>query len=150
MEKYGYELSQYFGNDINDLGLYGYDYFDCYWTDENRYPYFIKVDDKLAGFIMINDYPEGTQKTDYTISEFFVLYKYRRNGVGKRSVKIILDKYKGKWQLKFHPKNELSKNFWLKTIDEYTNGKYNTIKDDPHQDALYDDGTIGHILIFDT
>ena len=29
-------------------------------------------------------------------------------------------------------------------------GKYNTIKDDPHQDALYDDGTIGHILIFDT
>ena len=24
LEKYGYELSQYFNNDVNDLGLYGF------------------------------------------------------------------------------------------------------------------------------
>ena len=58
MEKYRYEFSQYDDLDTNNLGLYGYDYFDNYWTENNRFPFFIKVNNKLAGFIMINDYPE--------------------------------------------------------------------------------------------
>ena len=54
MEKYRYEFSQYDDLDTNNLGLYGYDYFDNYWTENNRFPFFIKVNNKLAGFIMIN------------------------------------------------------------------------------------------------
>ena len=151
LEKYVYELSQYFGMDVNDLGLYGCNYLDYYFSEEKRHPFFIKVDNKLAGFILVSDYPEGTKTTDYTLSEFFVMYKYRRNGVGKYSVKYILDKLKGTWQLKFHPNNDISKQFWMKTIEEYTNGKYELIKDDPHPDAVLDDeGTIGHILIFES
>ena len=30
MEKYDYELSQYGGDDVNKLGLYGFDYLDNY------------------------------------------------------------------------------------------------------------------------
>jgi Predicted acetyltransferase len=52
LEKYNYEFSQYNGLDINNLGLYGYDYLDSYWTEENRFPFFIKINNKLAGFIM--------------------------------------------------------------------------------------------------
>src|SRR5215510_950075 len=88
LEKYGYEFSQYNNMDVNDLGLYGYDYLDCYWYDKNRYPFFIKVDNKIAGFIMINDYPELKRITlDYSISEFFILFKYRCNGIGRYCVK---------------------------------------------------------------
>ena len=36
--------------DVNVEGNYGYEYLDCYFEEENRYPYFIKVDGKLAGF----------------------------------------------------------------------------------------------------
>jgi len=97
---------------------------------------------------MINDYPEEKLNTDYTISEFFIMYKYRQIGVGKYSVKYILDKYKGKWQLKYHPKNKNSKIFWNKTIEEYTNGKYKIIKDS--KEAIYEDGTMGHIMIFES
>jgi hypothetical protein len=39
-------------------------------------------------------------------------------------VDCVLNKFKGKWQLKYHPKNEISKIFWTKTIGEYTNGKF--------------------------
>ena len=148
MEKYDYEFSQYDNRDVNDLGLYGYDYLDNYWTDESRYPFFIKVDNKLAGFIMVNDYHEVNYNTNYSMAEFFVMYKYRRLGIGKYSVKYVLNKFKGKWQLKFHPKNEVSKSFWIKTIEEYTQGKYEIIKN--NQEVIYEDGTIGHVLIFDT
>jgi len=39
-------------------------------------------------------------------------------------VDCVLNKFKGKWQLKYHPKNEISKIFWTKTISEFTNGKF--------------------------
>jgi predicted acetyltransferase len=148
LEKYNYEFSQYNNLDVNNMGLYGYDYLDNYWTEENRFPYFIKVDNKLAGFVMVNDYCEVKLDTNYTISEFFIMYKYRKSGIGKYALKYILDKYRGKWQLKYHPKNEISKIFWNKTIEEYTNGKYELIKDS--NEAIYEDGTIGYILIFET
>ena len=148
LEKYDYEFSQYDNRDVNDLGLYGYDYLDYYWTEENRFPFFVKVNGKLAGFIMVNDYLESKINTNYTLSEFFIMYKYRRQGIGKYVVNNIFNKFKGKWQLKFHPKNEVSRNFWLKTIDEYTKGKYEIIKNDP--ESTYDDGTIGYVLIFET
>jgi predicted acetyltransferase len=148
LEKYNYEFSQYNELDVNNLGLFGYDYLDNYWTEKNRFPFFIKVNNKLVGFVMVNDYPEAKLDTNYTMSEFFILYKYRKMGIGKYVVKYILDKYKGKWQLKYHPKNEISKIFWNKTIDEYTNGKYEIIKDS--SEAEYEDGTIGHILVFET
>jgi len=148
IEKYRYEFSQYDGLDTNSLGLYGYDYLDNYWTENNRFPFFIKVNEKLAGFIMINDYPEVKIETNYTLSEFFIMYKYRRQGIGKYVVDYVLKKFKGKWQLKYHPKNEISKTFWTKTISEYTKGKYELVSN--NQETKYEDGTIGHVLIFET
>jgi hypothetical protein len=35
-----------------------------------------------------------------------------------------------------------------KIIGEYTNGKYEIIKNS--QEAVYEDGTIGHVLVFET
>jgi predicted acetyltransferase len=147
LEKYHYEHSQYDDRGVNDLGLFGYDYLDNYWTEKNRFPYFIKVIGKLAGFILVNDYPEAKFESNYTISEFFIMYKYRNKGIGKYVVKYILDKYKGKWQLNFHPKNEISKNFWIKTISEYTKGKYETKND---SEWIYEDGTTGYTLLFES
>jgi predicted acetyltransferase len=148
LEKYRYEFSQYDDTDVNDIGLYGYDYLDNYWTENNRFPFFIRVNKKLAGFIMINDYPEVKIETKYTLSEFFIMYKYRRQGIGKYVVSYVFTKFRGKWQLKYHPRNETSKIFWTKTVGEYTNDKYELITNDPG--AIYEDGTIGHILIFET
>ena len=148
MEKYLYEFSRYDENDVNDLGLYGYDYLDFYWTEENRFPFFIKADGKLAGFVMVNDYQEIRIKTDYSMAEFFVLHKYRRRGIGTSALKFIFDTFKGKWQLMYHPKNEGSMIFWTKVVEEYTKGKYELIKDEPR--AVYDDGTNGHVLVFET
>jgi len=148
MEKYNYEFSLYDNMDVNNLGLYGYNYFDCYWTDKNRHAFFIKADGKLAGFIMINDHPAIKVETDHSVSEFFVMYKYRRHGIGKYAVNYILNKFKGKWQLRFHPKNVTSEKFWMKTINEYTKGNFKIIDNDPA--ALFPDGSIGKVLVFET
>ena len=147
LEKYDYEFSQYDLGDVNALGLYGYDWLDCYWTEERRWPFFIKVDGQLAGFVMVNDYPETDEPCDYCLSEFFVLYKYRRAGVGSFAVRSVWDRFHGRWQLKLHPKNLPSVHFWQKAVFSYTNGNYRLVKAYPGTE--YDDGTPGDVYFFE-
>lgn len=147
MEKYDYEFSQYVLCDVNPLGLYGYTYFDCYWYEENRWAFFLKVDGKLAGFAMVNDYPEAGE-SDYCMSEFFVMYKYRRCGLGKWAAFQLFDRFKGLWQLKRHPKNIGSVHFWDNVINEYTGGKFTqTIGEG---EIAYEDGTPADVFFFNT
>lgn len=121
LEKYNYEFSQYDHTDVNELGLFGFDYLDGYWTEKNRYAYFVYVDGNLAGFAMVNDHPEDEEvETDYSMAEFFIMYKYRRRGVGRQLAFKMFDMCRGKWQVKRHPHSIDSVNFWNKIIDEYT------------------------------
>lgn len=148
LEKYDYEFSQYDNRDVNRLGLYGYKYLDCYWIEKNRWAFFIYVNDMLAGFAMVNDYPEvPDRQTDYSLAEFFVMYKYRRRGVGKIAVKAIFDMFRGRWQLKRHPNNTASVYFWDKIVGEYTEGSFELIRAHPYAD--YADGTLGDVFFFD-
>ena len=127
MEKYDYELSQYGNDDVNKLGLYGFDYLDNYWQEgAKRWAFFISVNGKLAGFAMIISdyfYLDG-RETDYVMSDFFVMYKYRNAGVGKFAANYLFDKFKGIWQLNTIDKNIGSIEFWKKVIGDYTDNTY--------------------------
>jgi len=130
MEKYDYELSQYGGDDVNKLGLYGFDYLDNYWQEgTTRKAFFIKVNRKLAGFAMIiSDYFYlDDRKTDYVMSDFFVMYKYRGLGVGKFAANYLFDKFMGIWQLNTFNRNTNSVGFWSKVVSDYTSGKYEIV-----------------------
>lgn len=146
MEKYEYEFSQYELTDVNALGLYGYSYLDHYWTEEGRWAYFIKVNGQLAGFAMVNTFREADLETDYSMSEFFVMYKYRRSGVGRMAAEMAFRKHPGLWQLKYHPHNEISVHFWNRVVGDYTKGRYQKLEAYP--DADYLDGTPATILVF--
>ena len=149
LEKYSYEFSQYDSRDVNKLGLYGYQYLDYYWTEQNRWAYFIYVGKNLAGFVMVNDYSEiPGRRTDFVMSEFFVMHKYRRSGAGTQAFFGVLDLHKGSWQLKRHPLNIPSVHFWDKAVSEYTNGKYEVILSCPGTE--YDDGTLADVFFFES
>ena len=148
LEKYDYEFSQYDNRDVNKLGLYGYQYLDNYWTEKNRWAFFVMVDGNLAGFAMVIDIPDVKEETDYTLAEFFIMYKYRRCGVGKYAANKVFDMFKGRWQLKRHPKNIGFVYFWDNVVSEYTHGNYRLVKSYP--DSEYDDGTLGDLFFFET
>jgi len=125
LELYAYDFSEYDDEDVNEHGFYGYTYFDYYWTEETRHPFFIRVDGRLAGFVLVNEYcyvvkEHGTK----SIAEFFVMRKYRRKGIGKAVAVQVFDRFPGKWEVIQHGENEPSKIFWESVIREYTNGNY--------------------------
>ena len=149
LEKYDYEFSQYDNRDVNKLGLYGYKHLDSYWIEESRWAYFIEVDEKLAGLVMIGNFPPVEEREmNFSVSEFFVMYKYRRKGIGKKAFFMVADLHRGKWQLQRHPKNIASVHFWDNAINEYTKGSYKLIKSHP-KSWKYEDGTFGDVYFFD-
>lgn len=149
LEKYLYEFSQWEGTDIGEDGLYHYEWLDCYLTEENRFPYLIRVDGHLAGFVLVSDYPEvPEEETDFCLSEFFILHRYRRRGCGREAVYQVLNRHHGRWQLKCHPHNLVSVHFWNAVVRAYTGGRFRLVKGYPNPEVDYEDGTPADVYFF--
>jgi predicted acetyltransferase len=144
LELYQYDFSEFDKRDINRHGLYGYTYLDHYWTDSGRYPFFIMADHVLAGFVLVSNFcylcAPGEARS---ISEFFVLKKYRRMGVGQAAAKAVFAMYPGKWEILQHPENTISLKFWENIITDLSRGQYRKLE------AETEDWT-GQALIFNS
>jgi len=125
IELYNYDFSEYSNDDINEYGYFGYPHIDAYWNEEGRYPYFIRADGKLAGFVLVRSCCEYNDLSEpYNIAEFFVMKKYRKKGVGKYAAKKIFDKFSGGWEISVWSNNRIAQCFWKSVVDEYVKGKY--------------------------
>ena len=120
-ELYQHDISVYDENfrDLNDAGLFEYLYLDHYWTEKGRYPYLFTIDDKYVGFALIRkrsatEYAAGAHE----IAEFFILRKYRKQGMGSHFAKALLEKHKGSWFFGTQMKNFGAQAFWRKVIAE--------------------------------
>lgn len=112
------------GNEMNNEGIFEYKYFDNYFSDEDRYAFFIKEKDtnKLLGFVMINTYMQKNCN-GHSIAEFMVIPKYRKNKIGKKTSFKCFEMYKGNWEVSPSFGSEQAYNFWEKVINQYTNNK---------------------------
>lgn len=126
MQLYTYELSFYEDETTNfsllDNGLYTLSkYFELFWMEDKRYPYILKNNDKIAGFVLVRFNEDGY----YEISEFFVLNKYRKQGAGKYMAQQMFEKFHGKWEIRTLLKNKNAQNFWRRVVKEYSSDNYN-------------------------
>ena len=90
---------------------------DILWTDPAVLPYIIRLDDKPIGFIIVKSaehYPHVP--VDYGLLEFFILNKYRKRGVGTKSISLLLKELPGKWELAWLENNRVAEKFWKRTI----------------------------------
>lgn len=118
LQLYLHDLSIYFPLDFDSEKCeYKYD-LDKYFN--NDFAYFIKSDNNILGFILIDNNGESNCE----ISEMFVLNNYKNKKVGTISVIKAFALYKGKWTIKAVPKSEIAEKFWVKVISEYTNNNY--------------------------
>ncbi len=142
LELYQYDFSEFDNEDLNEHGLYGYKYLDHYWTEPGRHPFFIKVDNSIAGFILVNDFCYLCEPGEAnSIAEFFVMKKYRRIGVGQHAAKIVFDLFPGKWEVVQHPENIPSMEFWERVVAELTRDEYRKCE-------AVTEGWTGQALIF--
>lgn len=125
MQFYIYDFSEFIACDVEADGLFEpYQQLDTYWKEPNhRFPWLIKAGDKYAGFVLVR-LVETTDGNYFSIAEFFILKKYRRQGMGAKVAAQIFDQYKGKWQVYQKETNKPAQQFWRSVIDDYTNGMF--------------------------
>jgi predicted acetyltransferase len=123
MELYSYDFSEYENLDLNEHGYFGFDKLDYFWFEPTHAAFLVTVDGRLAGFVLVDEDTliEGNQRS---VAEFFVMRKYRRNGVGRHVAVEVFNRLPGKWEVRVIENNEPAKNFWRRVISEYTDGNY--------------------------
>lgn len=110
VELYLYDFSEFDQRDVDDEGLYGYRWFDAYWSEPGRHPFLFRVDGHPAGFALVR----AGASTE--MAEFFILRKYRGNGAGSEAAGKIFASFPGRWLISQVPGNEPATRFWRAAI----------------------------------
>lgn len=150
IQLYRYDSSEFDGHVLNNHGLYLYKYFDHQWTDEYRRPFIVKMDGEISGFALVSlDVPKeymklsSVEKTN-TISDFFIMRKYRRMGVGKEVANSLFEQFHGTWEIRQTFSNKNAYEFWKNVIRNYKGeGEY-------QEKMIQDNGWNGPVFVFQT
>jgi len=119
---YLHDFSQYVDLELDDRGRFEYPNLADYWQEENRYPFFMTVNGNVAGFVLVTCESTRDGQHLYDVSEFFVLRRYRRQGVGERAARKIWDRFPGAWQVRVMRRNQIAAAFWDAVVRGYAGG----------------------------
>lgn len=120
-ELYRYDFSAFDDRDLSDHGWYDYGYLDNYWTENDRFPFMIRFEGKLAGFALVRRLLQNGEEV-MSISEYFVLRKFRRQGIGEAAIQQIVKQFPGRWTLSINGANIEALAFWPKVLSRVTEG----------------------------
>jgi predicted acetyltransferase len=141
MELYQYDFSEFDGQDLDEHGCFGYGDLDYFWFEPTHAVFLVRVDEKLAGFVLIDNEVVVTGN-ERSVSEFFIMRKYRRQGVGKHVAIEVFRRLPAKWEVRVTEQNSPAQVFWRRVIAEYTQDKF-------QEEWLDNDEWHGAVFYFD-
>ena len=127
MELCQHDYSEFDGADVDSHGLFGYKYLDNYWTESGRYPFLIRENGKLLGLVLVRRIASSDNAVAHSIAEFFILRKYRRQGIGRTVAHRIFDMFPGDWSVAQEEGNHPAQAFWRRVVSEYTQGDFQAL-----------------------
>lgn len=111
---------------LNDRGLWEPDHLPSWLQDDGDLPLIIVDAGCRLGCALVNRVPSPhlPAGVDFRLAEFFILKRHRRQGIGKRVVFALFDRFVGRWQVSELVRNTPAIRFWRTVIGEYTHGQY--------------------------
>ena len=115
LQQYLAELSNLGGEQATD-GQYAYRYFDSYWTEPNRWPFWIIASEgKRAGFALVRKIDDDV----FEMAEFYVCPECRRGGLGAKAARELFVRFPGKWRISEFRRNTPAIAFWAAAIADF-------------------------------
>ena len=118
-QKYLYEMTNYYEDELDEKGNLHYGYFDAYFTDPKRRAFFLYEEKALVGFAMIHPYSNMGEEPDYVLAEFTVFPMYRRRHLAAKAAETIFGRFQGQWEVKYNEKNKAAKALWTQVTERY-------------------------------
>ena len=124
-ELYIYDFSDLLGLDVGDDGRFRAPALGSYFVDPDRHAFLLHVDDRLAGFALVQERSRLTGETGvFDMAEFFVMRLYRRRGVGEAMAGSLFDRFRGPWEIRQKPENTAATAFWRRIIAKRMGGRW--------------------------
>lgn len=116
---YLHEMCKCTHQELQDDGTFEFSRLEDHLADETKFPYIVRLRDRVAGFALVRTRDTSDDKTFYEISDLFVIETYRRFGVGEEVARVIFDRHPGLWRITARNSAELASNFWKKVVKRY-------------------------------
>lgn len=124
---YVYDMSEYMGNaegwEIPEDGLYECIEFKKYWEDKNSFPFLIRYENEIVGFVIV-DKKGSVPETEFNMAQFFILRKFKNKGIGQYVAHQCFKQFPGEWEVMVMPGNEGAYRFWRVAIRNYTHDNF--------------------------
>jgi len=97
-----------------------------WFADSSVHLLTVLKDDAPVGFAMVRagQVLPGRERIDFSMAEFFIARDWRRRGVGQEAVRLILDRFSGRWHIMEYVRNATAVAFWRRVVGAYTSGQY--------------------------
>mgnify|MGYP003383705155 CR=1 FL=1 len=119
LQLYLYEFSADLKTDVGLDGRFAWDGLEDYWSQDGLHPLLLMVDDKLAGFALVQRIPAADGTLVWDFEDFFVMARYRRRGLGSDAACQLFDRFRGAWQIRVLASNDRGLAFWRSTLSKH-------------------------------
>lgn len=111
---------------LGEIGHREPDQLARWFADPGAHPLVILKEEQPVGFAMVARGASGVPQPqiDYRMAEFFVARSFRRRGIGESAVRLIFDRFAGRWEITEYQRNPGAVSFWRRVVLRYTGGRY--------------------------
>ena len=88
-----------------------------FWERPGSSANLILIGSTIAGFSLVNDSSHISEAVVANVAEFFVLRKFRGQGVGKSAARAMFNSWPGSWEVAVAGCNQAAKKFWKRVIE---------------------------------
>jgi predicted acetyltransferase len=121
---YIYDMSEHLGWSCTPDGRFdGCVDLESYWHGAGRHAFVLRAGREPAGFVLIlaeHDEPD----VEFSVTDFFLLRKFRGRGVGERIAHELFERFPGRWKVEQFAENKPAVAFWRTVIDRYCDGRF--------------------------
>ena len=97
-----------------------YNWFDCYWEDKNRFPFYLIINGKIAGMALIRE----LENMVYDFAEFYVKPEFRKDCNAIWFATEITNLFEGQFVFSTRFTNPRAIRFWGKFANLYESNEY--------------------------
>jgi predicted acetyltransferase len=120
LELYAHDFSEFHDVELGEDGRFGYPDLSLYWSEPDRFPFLVRINDKLAGVILVRKGSRiSANEAVWDMAEFFIVRRYRRRGIGTHIAHEIWRKFPGPWQIRVMQVNDSAHQFWAHAITAF-------------------------------
>jgi predicted acetyltransferase len=120
LQLYAHDFSEFLDVEIGVDGKFTYNPLPLYWSEASRHPFIIRVDNKLAGFVLIKKGSEVSGNENvWDLAEFFILRGFRRRGIGTLAAHQLWRQFPGSWEVRVMQLNVAAQRFWTRVISGF-------------------------------